>query len=185
MWRNYAIMSINVDDYAQAIHAIQEYMNITKKPDIEPVVQQLILSIVQVEAPTNFESLKKEAIAMMGQLSSKVILDANTLFCYALLKKPDESCTDKAALESFLATASKAVQKFMTANVSPFPLYHDLIDANFQAWKSDNNVMFKTLQLATDILTCERTLNSLLPEGGVSFPRVLRRNYFLFVLESC
>uniref|UniRef100_A0A914Q389 Tetratricopeptide repeat protein n=1 Tax=Panagrolaimus davidi TaxID=227884 RepID=A0A914Q389_9BILA len=71
MWRNYAIMSINVADYIQAIYAIKEYMNISKKPDIEEIVQQLILSIIEVEKPANFEILRKEAISMMGQLSSK------------------------------------------------------------------------------------------------------------------
>uniref|UniRef100_A0AC35FFS9 Tetratricopeptide repeat protein n=1 Tax=Panagrolaimus sp. PS1159 TaxID=55785 RepID=A0AC35FFS9_9BILA len=149
MWRNYAIMSINVADYIQAIYAIKEYMNISKKPDIEEIVQQLILSIIEVEKPANFEILRKEAISMMGQLSSKVILQADTLCCYALLKKPDEGCKDKEAYESYLTTASKAVQKFMASN----------------AWKSDKDVMYKTLQLATDIVMCERTLNSLLPEG--------------------
>jgi tetratricopeptide (TPR) repeat protein len=149
MWRNYAIMSINVDDFSQAIYAIKEYMNISKKPDIEAIVQQLILSIIQVEKPANFESLRKEAITMMGQLSSKVILEADTLFCYALLKKPDENSIDKEAYESYLTTASKAVQKFLTSS----------------AWKFNKDVMYKTLQLAVDIVSCERILNSLLPEG--------------------
>ena len=111
-------MAINVGDYSQAIYAVKEYMNCTKKPDISPIVQKLLLSIIQVKDESNFVTLQKEAILMMGELSSKIILDADTLCCYALLKKPLKDCTDENIWQGYLNTASKAIQKAMTSTVS-------------------------------------------------------------------
>lgn len=118
MWRNYSIMSINVADYGQAIHAIQEYMKCSKKLDINEIVQKLLLSIVQIKEESSFATLRKEAVLMMGQLSSKIILDADTLFCYALLKKPTADCSDPIIWRGYLDTASKAIQKYISSTVS-------------------------------------------------------------------
>ena len=111
-------MSINVGDFNQAIYAIKEYMKSTKKPDISPIVQKLLLSIIQIRDETNFIALQKEAVLMMGELSSKIILDADTLCCYALLKKPPTDCSDENIWQGYLNTASKAIQKAMSSTVS-------------------------------------------------------------------
>lgn len=149
MWKNYAIMSINVEDYAQAIYAVQEYMKCAKKININEIVQQLLLCIVQLQDEINFESLQKEAVSMMGQLSSKIILDADTLVCYSLLKKPPKDCQDQTVFQGYLNIASKAIQKCISST----------------PWQSDENAMFNALQVATDMLTAERNLNLIRPEG--------------------
>uniref|UniRef100_A0A7E4UU64 TPR_REGION domain-containing protein n=1 Tax=Panagrellus redivivus TaxID=6233 RepID=A0A7E4UU64_PANRE len=149
MWRNYAIMSINVADYAQAIQAINEYLERARKPDVAEIVQELLLNIIQVRTEAGFNVLLKEAVAMMGHFSAKCLLDADTLCCYALLKKPVEGSTDVVAYESYLATASKAVQKCISS--SP--------------WKTDSDALYKTLQQAVDMVIAERALNGILTDG--------------------